>query len=91
MNEMSISIIFAAPLTGFFVGHLKRVATRMWSFVALLLAPAVAVTMGLAVTPPAPPSFLAWWGEAMIMISPALGVWAALATIGFAASRRIAR
>ena len=91
MNALWVSIIVAAPLTGFLVGHLKRVSMRWWSFVALLLAPALVMTIVLALTPPAPPSFLAWWGAAMIMISPAIVVWAVLVTIGFAASRRTVR
>jgi hypothetical protein len=49
------------------------------------------MTIVLALTPPAPPGFLAWWGAAMIMISPVIVVWAVLATIGFAASRQTVR
>jgi hypothetical protein len=87
MNALWVSIIVAAPLTGFLTGRLERVSMRWWSFVVLMLAPTLVMTIVLALTPPAPPSFLAWWGAAMIMISPAIVVWVVLATIGFAASR----
>lgn len=91
MSTLWASIIVAAPLTGFFVGHLLPASLRRWSLVALLLAPALVMTIVLALTPSAPPSFFVWWGVAMGMISPAMIVWAVLATTGFAASRRSVR
>jgi hypothetical protein len=87
MTAVWISIIVSAIVIGFLIGHLRQDRMRWLSYIGLLLAPMLTLTLVLAVTPPAPPSFMAWWGAGMVMISPAVVVWALLATAGFAAAR----
>ena len=87
MTSVWIGIIVSATVVGFLIGHLRNDRMRWAGYVALLLAPTLAMTVALALTPPAPPSFVAWWGAGMVMISPAIVVWAILATAGFAAAR----
>ena len=87
MNVLWMGIVVSAPLMGFLLGYVRQDRARWISYGALLLAPTLEMTLILAITPPAPPGFLAWWGAGMVMISPAIVVWATLATIGFAAAR----
>ena len=87
MNALWTGIIVSALLLGFVLGHVRQKRARWISYVALLLAPTMAMTIGLALTPPAPPSFMAWWRAGMVMISPVIVLWAILATAGFAGAR----
>lgn len=87
MNTLWIGIIMSAPLLGFLLGSIRSNRRRWATYVVLLLLPVLAMTLFMAFTPPAPPSFLAWWGAAMVMISPVIIIWAILATVGFATAR----
>jgi len=87
MNTLWIVTIMPAPLLGFLVGYILSNRRRWATYVLLLLSPVLAMTLVMAFTPPAPPSFLAWWGAAMVMISPVIIIWAISTTVGFATAR----
>jgi hypothetical protein len=87
MITVWIGIILSATAIGFVVGHLWQRRVRRIVYVGLLLAPTLVLTVALALTPPAPPSFIAWWFAGMVMISPAVVAWAVFTTAGFALAR----
>lgn len=87
MTTVWIGIILSATVIGFLVGRLRQGPVRAAVYAVLILAPALAFTLILAFTPPAPPGFVAWWMAGMVMIGPALVAWAMLTSLGFAAAR----
>lgn len=81
--------MWVVPVVAFFVGHLASKCWRLFTIMTLALAPIALLTIGLAVVPASPPSFLAWWAAGLVMTGPLVLLWAISAILGYAAARWI--
>jgi hypothetical protein len=90
MTAIWTTIAIGSLGLGFLVGHLSGSRLRRFCFAALLAFPVLLLAVGLALTPPAPPSW-DFWASGMAMSGPMFLLWFALSTVAFVAARRSVR
>lgn len=84
-------LLLVPPIAGYWLAKVRSPLVRLPLLVMFLSTPIVLLTIAMAVLPSAPPSDIGWWMAGMIMISPAIVIWAMLAGTGYIVSRRNVR
>lgn len=83
---------FVVPAAlGYLVAKIMSPRARFLLLGSLAVLPVAGFTVVMALLPPAPPSFLAWWIAGMLMLSPGSAVWAGSSLAGYAEGRRSSR
>lgn len=84
-------LLLLPPIAGYALAKIRSSLARLALMALLLPLPIILLTVAMLLSPPAPPSLSSWWMAGMIMISPAVVVWAMLSTGGYFVGRRKAR
>ncbi len=91
-TALTWAILLLAPLVvGYWLAKVRSARVRFSLMALFLPLPVILLTVAMVLLPSAPPSDLGWWMVGMIMISPAIVIWAMLAGTGYIVSRRKVR
>jgi hypothetical protein len=84
-------LLLVPPIVGYWLAKVRSPLVRLPLLALFLPTPIIILTTAMMLLPSAPPSDFGWWMAGMIMISPAIVIWAMLAGTGYIVSRRNVR
>ena len=84
-------LMLVPPIAGYWLAKVRSPRVRLPLLALFLSTPIILLTTAMTLLPSAPPSDFGWWMAGMIMISPAIVIWAMLAGTGYVVSRRQVR
>jgi hypothetical protein len=81
-------LLLVPPVVGYCLAKIRSPLVRLSLMAIFLPIPTILLTFAMILLPSAPPSDFGWWMTGMLMISPAIVIWATLAETGYIISRR---
>ncbi len=84
-------LLLIPPITGYLLAKIRSPLVRELLLALFLPTPIIILTTAMILLPSAPPSDFGWWMTGMIMISPAIVIWAMLGGTGYVVGRRNVR
>jgi len=85
---MWATLLLLPPILGYWLARIRSPMVRLSLLALSLPLPITLLTVAVLLAPPTLPSLFSWWVAGMIMISPAIVIWAGLAGTAYFIGRR---